>query len=54
MKLYAAMMIGLAIGAGFALVMAARELEDAPTTTSATPAPSTPPVADRKTGATYG
>ena len=30
MKLYAAMVVGIAIGAGIALIIAARELEDAP------------------------
>jgi hypothetical protein len=40
MKLYAAMMFGLALGAGIAIVLAARELEDAaPATIAPTPAP---------------
>jgi|GEM_PF-5492239 len=40
MKLYAAMMFGLALGAGIAIVMAARDLEDAaPAATAPTSAP---------------
>lgn len=47
MKLYAAMVVGLAIGAGVALLLAARELEDAPSTTPTTPAA----LVERPTGA---
>lgn len=47
MKLYAAMVVGLAIGAGVALLLAARELEDAPSTTPTTPAT----LVERPTGA---
>lgn len=45
MKLYAAMVVGIALGAGLAVFLAARDLEDdAPTTSSIPAAPPAPPT----------
>lgn len=55
MKLYAAMVLGIALGVGVALVLAARELEDeAPTTALAMPVAPLPGAPPGSEGGTTG